>query len=259
MGLTDEQVAQARDRALLIATQDADAPRLTERLDAQSLATLVEAFDATRARLAEVERERDELIAAERKRVAFWQERADHHNGVALKVMIERDEWLARVIKLDAQLAEQRKIASLGGALVGAARMELTEQLAAREAANDMLRAVSAITVAAEADNISLRAAMRAVEFCMEGDDNMALCPLCVEDGGGHLTHAPECIIGKALSRPPGGTEALRAMLERAVDMAAARASGPGQMLDANECAAIVASLLSPTTLPEGAEGGSGG
>lgn len=53
------ELESARGRALLIAEQDADAPRLTDRLDAKSLAVLVAGFDALRARLADVEAERD--------------------------------------------------------------------------------------------------------------------------------------------------------------------------------------------------------
>lgn len=49
LALEAAAVEKARNRALLIAAQDADAPRLTERLDAESMRVLVGAFDALRS------------------------------------------------------------------------------------------------------------------------------------------------------------------------------------------------------------------
>lgn len=139
---------------------------------------------------------------------------------------------------------------------------------AERDEANDMLRSVRDVAVAVEADNISLRAALRAAEFCMEGDDNVALCPMCVEDGGGHLTHAPDCIIGKALARPVGSVEVLRERLVLAWEAGYLRGCGgcnptDGPPWDEDDCRnrdAAIARLLEPRSdTPEadkkGAEG----
>lgn len=56
-------IQRARDRALLISQQDSDAPKLTQRLDAQAMATLVAGFDALRARVAELEKENTTIRA----------------------------------------------------------------------------------------------------------------------------------------------------------------------------------------------------
>jgi len=45
----------ALDRAALIAAQDADAPKLTQRMDAEAMRVLVEHVNALRARVAELE------------------------------------------------------------------------------------------------------------------------------------------------------------------------------------------------------------
>lgn len=90
-------IQRARDRALLISQQDSDAPKLTQRLDAQAMATLVAGFDALRARVAELEqRERDsdkahacQVARVEillREKAELEQERASMCNDIAARV-----------------------------------------------------------------------------------------------------------------------------------------------------------------------------
>lgn len=61
----------ARDRAALIAAQDADAPKLTDRLDAEAMRVLVEAFDALQSDYQKAELSwRTEIARANADRVA---------------------------------------------------------------------------------------------------------------------------------------------------------------------------------------------
>ena len=54
-------VENALDRAALIAAQDADAPKLTQRLDAEAMRVLVEYVKALRAALADERKHADTL------------------------------------------------------------------------------------------------------------------------------------------------------------------------------------------------------
>lgn len=185
MGLTmSEKVQAARDRALLISQQDADAPRLTDRLDAQSLAVLVEAFDATRAKLAECEQKAESYDLT--------------HTG----------DWFERAHALG-----QRDPAKYAGRDIWHVAVEMAESLAEvereRDEARTKVECLARSEEYLEAEFNKRLAASQAREARLRELLSAGWCRNCTYERG----HADR--VQAALASAPGSMDALQAVCER--------------------------------------------